>query len=67
MGWGPGAFAAQPKLASYVLQRIARWTQTEIALGKLLAILLGLQPELAFAAVQMYLHLTNAEARLFSP
>ncbi|MGA8652635.1 MAG: hypothetical protein WB677_18840 [Xanthobacteraceae bacterium] len=63
MGWGPGAFAAQPKLANYVLQCIARWTQTEIALGKLLAILLGLQPESAFAAVQMYLHLTNAEAR----
>jgi hypothetical protein len=63
MGWGPGAFAEHPKLATYILQCIARWTQTEIGLGNLLAIILGLQPEAAFAAVQMYLRLTSAEAR----
>lgn len=63
MGWGPGAFAVHPKLAAYVLQCIARWTQTEVSLGNLLAVLLKLEPDSAFAVVQMYLRLTNAEAR----
>jgi hypothetical protein len=63
MGWGPGAFAEHPALAAYVLQCIARWTQTEISLGRLLAVTIGLEPDSAFAAVQMYLRLTNAESR----
>jgi hypothetical protein len=61
--WGPGVLQERPQLAALIMHCIASWSQTEVALGTLLAYLLELQEASAFAAVQMYLRLNSAEAR----
>ncbi|MGA2412666.1 MAG: hypothetical protein ABSG46_20075, partial [Candidatus Binataceae bacterium] len=59
--WGAGVLEDRPTLASIILNCIATWSQTEITLGSLLAGIL--HAENGFAAVQMYLRLTSADAR----
>lgn len=61
--WGPIALEQNPKLAALIMKYIATWSQAEIGLGNLLAVALGLERNTAFAAVQMYLRLTSADAR----
>jgi hypothetical protein len=58
--WG-AVLPARPQLASLILDCITIWSQTEIRLGTLLAVIL--RAEHGFAAVQMYLRLTSADAR----
>jgi hypothetical protein len=61
--WGSGVLGQHPKLAALIMHCIASWSQTEVSLGTLLAYMLGLRTDAAFAAVQMYLRLNSAEAR----
>jgi len=61
--WGPLALDSRPNLAALIMRHIATWSQTEILLGGILAIVLRLEQAIAFAGVQMYLRLSSAEAR----
>lgn len=60
---GSHALQVYPRLAALIVRYIAVWSQTEIELGGVLALILRLEEATAFAAVQMYLRLTSADAR----
>jgi hypothetical protein len=60
---GSHALQVYPRLAAQIVRYIAIWSQTEIELGGVLALVLRLEQATAFAAVQMYLRLTSADAR----